>query len=346
MKEISDDIVGKSLHHTLSLFSFSPAQLRKILETQLKKYIKKAKPTGTVLGNGAYGSVIELSSAGETVAGKLFKVSSSAMQLPIAFKVCGELNMMMQLNHKNIVRCKGVCLLLDHPLPLLLMERMMTSLQAYLLKPDNSDLPVKRKASILLDTASGLEYLHSRTPAVIHRDLTATNVLLDSQLTAKITDFGNSRIMDLDPGATPETLTSIPGTLEYMPPEAHAVDYDPSLDVFSFGHLSLFTVIQSPVHPLLPPNYTDTNDGKVYAVTELHRRKQFLEKAKQVLPEDHSLLKVIEDCLQNRPALRPRSKELVTSLKEILITAGIYLLSLVGESIHTFLCMHPITLTF
>ena len=314
--EISDHIVRKGLQ-----FSFSPAQLRKILEKQLKKYIKKAIPTGTVLGNGTYGSVIELSSAGETVAGKLFKVSSSAMQLPIAFKVCGELNMMMQLNHKNIVRCKGVSLLLDHPLPLLLMERMMTSLHAYLLKPDNSDLPVKRKASILLDTASGLEYLHSRTPAVIHRDLTATNVLLDSQLTAKITDFGNSRIMDLDPGATPETLTSIPGTLEYMPPEAQGEDYDPSLDVFSFGHLSLFTVIQSPVHPLLPPNYTDSRK-KVRTVIEVKRRERFLEKAKQILPEGHSLLKLIEDCLQNRPALRPRSKELVAQLKEILFSLG------------------------
>ena len=284
-------------------------------------YIRKATPTGVVLGSGTYGSVIELASAGEILAGKSFKAFSDVKQLSLVAQLCGELNMMMQLSHKNIVQCKGVSLLVDHPLPLLLMERMMTSLHAYLLKPDNSDLPVKRKASILLDTASGLEYLHSRTPAVIHRDLTATNVLLDSQLTAKITDFGNSRIIDLDPGATPETLTSIPGTLEYMPPEAQGEDYDPSLDVFSFGHLSLFTVIQSPVHPLLPPNYTDSRK-KVRTVIEVKRRERFLEKAKQTLPEGHSLLKLIEDCLQNRPALRPRSKELVAQLKEILFSPG------------------------
>ena len=302
----------------------SPAQLRKILETQLKRYTKKTKPTNVELGSGAYGSVIELKSGCETLAGKVFKVSSSEMPISIAFKVCDELNMMMQLNHRNIVQCKGVSLLANQPLPLLLMERMMTSLHAYILKPDNSDLPLKRKVSILLDTASGLEYLHSRTPAIIHRDLTATNVLLDMQLTAKIADFGNSRIIDLDPNATHETLTAIPGTIEYMPPEAQGEDYDPSLDVFSFGHLSLFTVIQSPVHPLLPRTDTDSN-GEVFAVTELQRRKQFLEKVKQNLPENHSLLEMIKQCMQNQTAQRPRSSELVTSLEQMMITKGIYI---------------------
>ena len=303
------------------LFCTQTAEQRKILDKKLRKYIKKATPTGIVLGKGTYGSVKELESNGERVAGKVFNLSSTAMQLSTVLKVCGELTMMMQLNHKNIVQCKGVGLLVDEPLPLLLMERMMTSLHAYLIQPDNSDLPLKRKVSILFDTASGLEYLHSRTPAIIHRDLTATNVLLDSQLTAKITDFGNSRIMDLDPSTTPETLTDMPGTLEYMPPEEQGNDYDPSLDVFSFGHLSLFTIIQSPVHPLLPRTDTDSN-GEVFAVTELQRREQFLEKAKQFLPENHSLLDLIKECLQNRPARRPRSRELVTLLQEILITKG------------------------
>ena len=218
-------------------FCTPTAEQRKILDKKLRKYIKKATPTGVVLSRGMYGSVKELESNGEKVAGKVFNLSSAAMQLSTILKVCGELMMMMQLNHKNIVKCKGVSLLVDEPLPLLLMERMMTNLHAYILKPDNSDLPLKRKVYILFDTASGLEYLHSRTPSIIHRDLTATNVLLDTQLTAKIADFGNSRIMDLDPNTTSETLTDMPGTLDYMPPEAQGNNYDPSLDVFSFRHL-------------------------------------------------------------------------------------------------------------
>ena len=282
---------------------------------QLKPYTRKATPTGKVLGSGTYGSVIELTSARETVAGKVFKMSSSVNLPAIANRVCGELITMVRLHHPNIVQCKGVSLLTDQPLPVLLMELMMSSLHDYLLHPYNSDLSVERKVSILHDTASGLDYLHSQTPAIIHRDLTAKNVLLDSQLRAKIADFGNSRIMDLDPEASPETLTSLPGTLEYMPPEAQggSVAYDPSLDVFSFGHLSLFTVIQTPVQ-LLPATYHDHSTGKVHGRSEVNRRKGAVEAAEQVLSENHSLVAVMKQCLHNNPAQRPHTRELVIRL--------------------------------
>ena len=286
---------------------------------QLKKFSRKAKETGVVLGRGRYGIVIELTSAGETVAGKVFNTTSAAQLEAVAFKVCGEIITMLQLRHPNIVQCKGVSLLVNYSLPVILMERLMTSLHDYLLHQDNSNLPMETKVSFLLDIAKGLDYLHSHTPAIIHRDLTATNVLLTSQLTAKIADFGNSRIMDLDPNATPQTLTAIAGTLDYMPPEAQGggVMYDPSLDVFSFGHLSLFTLIQSPVRPLLPPNYTDSTTGKLTARTEVKRRKEFVEGAEQLLSKSHSLLNLIKQCLHNQPAQRPRTRELVTELSEM-----------------------------
>ena len=285
---------------------------------QLKPYIRKATPTGKVLGSGTYGSVIELTSARETVAGKVFRMSSSVNLQTIANRVCGELIMMTQLHHPNIVQCKGVSLLMDQPLPVLVMEQLTSSLHDYLLHPDNSYLVVERKVSILLDTANGLDYLHRQTLPIIHRDLTAKNVLLDSQLRAKIADFGNSRIMDLDPEASPETLTSLPGTLEYMPPEAQggSVTYDPSLDVFSFGHLSLFTVTQTSVRPLLPPSYYDSS-GKLCARSEVKRRARFVEAAKQVLLENHSLVAVMKQCLHNNPAQRPHTGELVTRLQEM-----------------------------
>ena len=285
---------------------------------QLKPYTRKATPTGKVLGSGTYGSVIELTSAKETVAGKVFRMSSSVNLQAIANRVCGELITMVRLHHPNIVQCKGVSLLMNQPLPVLLMEPMMSSLHAYLLHPDNSNLSVERKVSILHDTASGLDYLHSQTPAIIHRDLTAKNVLLDSQLRAKISDFGNSRLMDLDPEASPKTLTSLLGTLEYMPPEAQggSVTYDPSLDVFSFGHLSLFTVTQTPVR-LLPATYHDHSTGKVHGRSEVKRREGAVEAAEQVLSENHSLVSVMKQCLHNNPAQRPHTGELVTRLQEM-----------------------------
>ena len=227
---------------------------------------------------------------------------------------------MFQVQHPNIGQCKGVCFLANQTMPVLLMEWLMISLHAYLLDPTRFNKILEKRVSILCDVARGLFYLHSRTRAIIHRDLTGKNVLLDSELRAKIADFGNAQIMDLDPDTTPETFTSLPGTREYMPPEAEggSAKYDPSLDVFSFGHLSLFTIIQSPVHPLLPPTYV--NDEGLHARSEVKRREQYLDKAEQLLGEKHPLVVLVKQCLHNYPAQRPQNKELVTRLRGILGT--------------------------
>ena len=303
------------------IISLPPADLRRALVRKLKRYTRKATPTGVVLGSGTFGSVIELTSAGETVAGKIFRMTPTVDLQAIDDRISAELIMMAQLHHPNIVQCKGVSLLVDQPLPVLLMERLMNSLHAYLLYLDNSILAVERKVSILRDTASGLDYLHSHTPAIIHRDLTAKNVLLDSELRAKIADFGNSRIMDLDPNCTPQTLTSLPGTLEYMPPEAQGgrAEYDPSLDVFSFGHLSLFTITQTLVQPL-PSTYYDDSSGEVRARSEVKRRWQFVEAAELLLSENQSLVTLMKLCLHNSPAQRPHTGELLTRLQEMMTT--------------------------
>ena len=276
-------------------------------------------PTGKKLGRGAYSTVIELSpNDNESVclAGKVFKRNKSPKMMQGKFE--RELQLMVDLKHENIVLCKGVCFLPSSMLPVLVMEKMETSFHDYLLDPDKSNLPVERKLSFLLDTARGLDYLHSHTPVIIHRDLTAKNVLLDSQLRAKIADFGNSRILDLDPNAAPGTMTSVPGTLDYMPPEAMGggVTYDPSLDVFSFGHLALFTLIQTHVWPLLPPIYTDST-GKITTRSEVERRGQFIEKAEQLLSKSHPLLNLIKQCLHNNPAVRPQAKQLCSMIAGI-----------------------------
>ena len=157
-------------------------------------------------------------------------------------KYLQECQLMSSLRHPNITQFLGLCFLPDTQLPLLVMERLETSLDELLEHMPN--LPLSLKRCVLEDVASGLLYLHKRASPVIHRDLTAKNVLLTSSLVAKITDMGNSRIIDI--GRIAQTLTKAPGTSVYMPPEAldDRHRYGPSLDIFSFGHLALFTLTQ------------------------------------------------------------------------------------------------------
>ena len=155
-----------------------------------------------------------------------------------------ECQLMAGLRHPNITQFLGLCFLEGCELPLLVMERLEMSVDGLLECAPN--IPFAVKISILTDTGSGLVYLHSRGPPIVHRDLTARNILLTSSLTAKITNMGNSRMVTVSPTQLAQTLSKNPGTTVYMPPEALSTShrYGPSLDVFSFGHLALYILTQ------------------------------------------------------------------------------------------------------
>ena len=216
--------------------------------TQLRRFlIPNARSTGTVLGGGAYGIVEELDVNGVICAGKKIHVvlldpdnAPDGVQ-NITRKYLEECQLMSDLRHPNVVQFLGVCFLPNTTLPVLVMERLASSLHDTL--ESNPNIPLSVKGSILADIARGLVYLHNCSPPVIHRDLSAKNVLLSTSMVAKIGDLGNARIANFQQA---HTLSRVPGTLIYMPPQAiHGIpSYGPELDVFSFGHLALFTVIQ------------------------------------------------------------------------------------------------------
>ena len=286
------------------------------VSNNLKPLTKNAKPTGRILGRGAFGEVEEMEVDQKIVAGKRFRLSvtdDGSMR-----KFSAELTILAQLRHPNTVAFEGVCHLPNEQLPVLLMERLPTNLHSYLLDPSHANLASPKKAHILHDVADGLNYLHSLSPPLVHRDLTARNVLLTSEETAKISDFGNARILDIDPRSH-QTMTSRPGTLEYMPPEAFgaSAEYDASLDIFSFGHLALFIAIQESPTALLP--YADGLNLR----KELERRHKYLSEAEQLLGKSHLFLTIITQCLQNDPSSRPTSSKIVENLDTFI---GMYIL--------------------
>ncbi len=183
-------------------------------------------------------------------AGKKFREDIFAPTVS-AQKFVMEFILLSQLRHKNVVHYHGVTFIPPSKLPVLVMERLQSNLHHYLIGFPGStqSLPIPSQVAILADVASGLDYLHSQD--LLHRDLTARNVLLTHTCEAKISDFGNSRVFDSTSAV--QAMSSCPGTREYMPPEAlggASINYDSKLDVFSFGHLGLFTATQEFLEPL------------------------------------------------------------------------------------------------
>ena len=242
-------------------------------------------------------------------------------------KFLAEFRILLSLCHPNIVQYHCVCLLPDYKSPALVMEQLQTNLHDYLLNPSYANLSLNAKVSILYDIARGLAYLHNHKPVVIHRDLTARNILLSSERVAKISDFGNSRIVDIDPASSSDFIgtTHVPGTIIYMPPEAcsdHA-RYSKKLDIFSFGHLALFTATQVFPCDLLPTTFYD-DDGKFFARTEVERRQTYIDQLEQQLGGDHELTKLIKQCLHGNHKMRPTADEVVYCLEQLLATTHPY----------------------
>ena len=182
--------------------------------------------------------------------------------------------------------------------------------------------PLSLKCSILHDVASGLTYLHERSPPIIHRDLSARNVLLNSGMVAKIADLGVACIVPRMRAAA--TMTKAPGAGVYMPPEAleskpgkenedKRSKYDASIDVFSFGVVAIFTLCQTFPCDLLAPTYREGRQHK--ARTELERRESYMRMIHRQLQEKHPLLQMIEGCL-DFPEDRPSIGEVLRLLEE------------------------------
>ena len=295
--------------------------------------------TGTTIGAGAYGSVEEVAIPGAICAAKkihdfLHDTSQreEAEMRKATTQFVRECQLMSTLRHPNIVQFLGVCFFPGSRLPALVMERLLTSLHD-LLDPEIDPppppyapkpfFPLSLKGSILHNVASGLAFLHERSPPLIHRDLSARNVLLNSGMVAKIADLGVARIMPMRAAAT---MTKAPGASVYMPPEAledkpgqrkeeegMTSNYDASIDVFSFGVVSIFTLCQTFPCQLLAHTYCEGR--RHIARTELQRREHYMRMIYSQLREQHPLLQMIERCL-NFPEDRPNFGEVLRLLEQ------------------------------
>ena len=264
-------------------------------------------PTGVVLGQGAYSDVLEVEYRGRKYAAKKYRMLFRGNH--VLHALCREHEILARIRHPNIVSYYGICRLESDQSTVIVMERSDIDLTAYL---TGNEIRLPEKLRILHDIAKGLQHLHNHKPhAIIHRDLTASNVLLHSNGVAKISDFGNSRIVDLH--GTPELLTRNPGTADYMPPEAESDSYNNKLDVFSYGHLAIHIITKERPYPLLSATYGQK--GKLLARNEVERRQHYLKEVSAALDQgnQHPLYLIIVKCLENEPESRPSCEEIISN---------------------------------
>ena len=273
--------------------------------------------TGVRLGSGADATVFEVDWNGTRCAAKqlheiLLEDQSPGGVAKLISNFEAECLTWSKLRHPGVVQFLGVHMDRRSRLPVLVMEKMDTSLRTYLEDHTKKEFPLHQKAFVLRQVAQALAYLHSQNPPLVHHDLSSNNVLLNVvSFMTKVSDFGMSRAIN------PSALTrksSIKGTLAFMPPEAlhNPPRYNEKLDVFSFGNGILHIVTHEWPNPGPPTRY----EGEVFVgLTELQRREQCVELFNA--QEKQLFQPIVRKCLENRPDKRPSSVMLVQELRHI-----------------------------
>ncbi|KHN01554.1 Cysteine-rich receptor-like protein kinase 29 [Glycine soja] len=188
------------------------------------------------LGQGGFGAVYRgRLSNGQEIAVK--RLSRDSGQGEIEFK--NEVLLVAKLQHRNLVRLLGFCL--EGRERLLVYEFVPNkSLDCFIFDQTlKAQLDWERRYKIIRGIARGLLYLHEDSRLrIIHRDLKASNILLDQEMNPKIADFGMARLVLVD--QTEGNTNRIVGTYGYMAPEyAMHGQFSVKSDVFSFGVLVL-----------------------------------------------------------------------------------------------------------
>ncbi|XP_026379852.1 putative receptor-like protein kinase At4g00960 [Papaver somniferum] len=189
------------------------------------------------LGQGGFGAVYKgtLSDSWQEIAVK--RLSKHSGQGEQEFK--NEVTLVAKLQHRNLVKLVGFSLAGEEKL--LIYEYMPNgSLDQFLFDPvKRIQLDWERRSKIIRGVARGLLYLHEEYRLkIIHRDLKASNILLDTDMNPKIADFDMARLFVLD--QTEASTNRIVGTHGYMAPEyVRDGEFSVKSDVFSFGVLVL-----------------------------------------------------------------------------------------------------------
>ncbi|KAK9669757.1 hypothetical protein RND81_13G152600 [Saponaria officinalis] len=273
------------------------------------------------IGAGGYGKVYKGTIADNQIVA-IKRSQEGSMQGSREFK--NEIELLSRVHHKNLVKLIGFCC--EQGEQMLVYEFISKgTLMESLSGKSGIQLDWIRRLMITLGAARGLQYLHELAdPPIIHRDIKSSNILLDEHLTAKVADFGLSKLFGAEKGYV---TTQVKGTMGYLDPEYFMTNQvTEKSDVFSFGIVMLEMVTaRAPIQ-----------QGK-YIVKEI---KTVIDRTKDlynlyeimdpVLLTTTTLLVGLEKyvdlaltCVQDAGVDRPTMGELVKEIENIVKLAGL-----------------------
>lgn len=267
-----------------------------------------------ILGKGGYGTVYKgILRDRQVVAIKKSKVMDQTQ----IEQFINEVIILTQVNHRNVVKLLGCCLEAD--VPLLVYEYVSNDTLFHHIHNSGGRpwFSWDNRLRIAAEAAGALSYLHSAAGMpVIHRDVKSPNILLDEYYTAKIADFGASRLVPID-----QTMVStlVQGTLGYLDPEYfHTGQLTEKSDVYSFG--VVLAELMTARKPLSNTKNDQEKSLATFFVMALKEDRLFQILDPRVLKEGsikqiQDVAKLVKRCVKMNGEDRPTMKEVAMELE-------------------------------
>ncbi|KAJ9146236.1 hypothetical protein P3X46_028526 [Hevea brasiliensis] len=291
----------------------NPDMAKIFTDDELKKATNNYDES-TIVGKGGFGTVYKgiLSDKREVAIKKSISVDQNQIE-----QFINEVVVLSQINHRNVVKLLGCCL--ETQVPLLVYEFISNgTVFDYVHDQRNaSAFSWDIRLRIAAETAGALSYLHSAASVpIIHRDVKTTNILLDAKYTAKVSDFGASRLVPLD---ETQLSTMVQGTLGYLDPEYFQTSQlTEKSDVYSFGVVLVELLTGKKALSFDRPEeerslamhfLSSMKEGKLFEILEKHIVNEV--KKEQVL----EMAQLAKRCLSLKGEERPPMKEVAMELE-------------------------------
>ncbi|KAG2380518.1 MDIS1-interacting receptor like kinase [Vigna angularis] len=261
------------------------------------------------IGTGAYGCVYraQLPSGNIVALKKLHCVESQNPSFDKSFR--NEVKMLTKIHHKNIVKLHGFCL--HNRCKFLVYQYMERGSLFYTLsnEVEAKELNWSKRVNVIKGMAEALSYMHHDcSPPIVHRDVTSSNVLLNSKLGAYISDFGTARL--LQPDTSNQTL--VVGTRGYIAPElAYTLSVTKKCDVYSFGVVTLETLMgKHPGDLILSLSNPRTENMFVKDLLDSRLPLPLWREAQDII----LVITLALSCLCSKPNLRPSMQQVAEKL--------------------------------